>query len=441
MAAVEIIAIDYFVNFLSTQNMTIVSFKHRWVVLFLLVTMVLPIAAIKVKSQSPLALNPPAQTVPASLFGMHIHDALKNWPNVPFSQWRLWDAGVAWGDLEPQPGAWKFELLDRYVDIATKQKVKILLTLGQTPRWASARPNDESPYGNPGWPAEPANLKDWRNYVRTVATRYRGKIRAYEVWNEPDLKSFYSGSVEQMVVLAKEAHTILKQVDPQISVLSPGGTDGTPDFQWQRDYFRRGGGKYADAISQHFYPKSAAPEDLGKYISQMRAVMAEFGLAQPLWNTEAGWLKPGEIAPERQAMAYVARTYLINWASGVQRFYWYAWDNQTAVSLHLTKIDGKTLIPVTNVTNSYTQIQKWLVGAKMHKCGANSTKTWICNLTRKGQPFWIVWNPDRELTFTVPKNWQVRTSRDLYGKDQTLPDSHQISIDFMPVLLSATKLR
>jgi Glycosyl hydrolases family 39 len=440
MAAVEIITIDYFVNFLSNQNMKI-AIDRRWVVLFLLVALVLPISTIEVKSNSPVVFNPPTRIVSANLFGMHIHDALENWPNVPFSQWRLWDAGVAWGDLEAQPGAWKFELLDRYVDIATKQKVNILLTLGQTPRWASARPNDESPYGS-GWPAEPANLKDWRNYVRTIATRYRGKIRNYEIWNEPDLKNFYSGSVEKMVELAKEAHTILKQVDPQITVISPGATDATPDFQWQRDYFRQGGGKYADAISQHFYPKSAAPEDLGKYITQMRAVMAEFGLAQkPLWNTEAGWLKPGEIAPERQAMAYVARTYLINWASGVERFYWYAWDNQTAVSLHLTKIQDKKLIPVTNVTNSYAQIQKWLVGAKMQKCGANATKTWVCNLTRKGQPFWIVWHLDRELNFTIPKNWQVRTIQDLSGKNQTLPDSRQISIDFMPVLLSATKLR
>jgi Glycosyl hydrolase catalytic core len=420
--------------------MPIVRSIQRWIFIFLLVAIAIPIAAIDLKPQSQSTINPPARAIPASLFGMHIHHALENWPNVPFSQWRLWDAYVTWGDLEPEPGAWKFELLDRYVELATKHKVEILLTLGQTPRWAAARPNDESAYGNPGWPAEPANLKDWRNYVRTVATRYRGKIRYYEIWNEPDLKSFYSGSVEKMVELAQAAHTVLKQVDPQIYVLSPGATNGTPNFQWQQDYFRRGGGKYADAIAQHFYPNSAFPEDLGKSITQMKAVMSKAGLAKkPLWNTESGWLKPGEIAPERKAMAQIARTYLINWASGVQRFYWYAWDNQTAVSLHLTKSDGKKLTPVTNVTNSYTQIQQWLVGAKMQTCAPNSAQAWVCNFTRKGQAFWIVWHPDREMTFNVPKNWQVRTVRDLYGKSQPLAGSGQIPIDFAPVLLSPTK--
>ena len=418
--------------------MTIVSFKHLWVVLLLLVAIVLPISATKAKSPPPvLMLKPPTRIVPASLFGMHIHHALETWPNVPFQEWRLWDAGVTWGNLEPQRGVWNFELLDRYVDLAVTKKVKILLTLGQTPRWASVRPNDESPYGNSGWPAEPADLQDWRNYIRTVATRYQGKIRYYEIWNEPDLKGFYTGSVDKMVELAKEAYTILKQVDPTIFVLSPAGTNGTPDLQWQQDFFRRGGGKYADAIAQHFYPESPVPEDLGKFITRMKAIMTTSGLAhKPLWNTEAGWLKPAKIESDRLAMAYVARTYLINWASGVRRFYWYAWDNQTAVSLHFTNSDGKTPTPI---ASSYTQIQKWMVGANMQTCGANSTKTWICRFARQGQPFWIVWNPDRDLTFTIPKHWKVGKVQDLAGTNTTLPDSRQITVDFSPVLLSRTK--
>lgn len=414
-------------------------FKQRWVVICLLVALWVSISATQIASQ-PLpksVMNPPARIVPASLFGMHIHHALKTWPNVPFAEWRLWDAYVTWGDLEPQSGVWKFDMLDRYVDLAAKKKVGILLTLGQTPRWASARPNDESPYGNPGWPAEPANLQDWRNYVRTVATRYKGKIRAYEIWNEPDLKGFYSGSVEKMVELAKEAYTIIKQVDPTISVLSPAATNATPDLRWQQDFFRLGGGKYADAIAQHFYPESPIPEDLGKFIAQMKGIMAASGLAdKPLWNTECGWLKPAVIASDRLAMAYVARAYLINWANGVRRFYWYAWDNQTAVSLHLTNSDGTTPKPV---SRSYTQIQKWMVGAKMQRCAANDTKTWICNFTRQGQPFWIVWNPDRELTFQLPKQWQVRKIQDLSGKTAVLPNSRQITVDFSPILLSGSK--
>lgn len=411
-------------------------FKRGWlVILMLVVGMTLAIAP-KIKSQfSPISLSPPSLVVPASLFGMHIHHSLQTWPNVPFYGWRLWDAYVTWGDLEPQPGVWKFELLDQYVDLAAEKKVEILLTLGQTPQWASARPDDESPY-HPGWPAEPANLQDWRDYIRTVATRYKGKIHYYEIWNEPDLKMFYTGSVDKMVELSREAYTILKQVDPTITVLSPATTNATPDLQWQKDFFGRGGGDYADVIAQHFYPGSPIPEDLAKYIHQMKEVMTEYGLAQkPLWNTESGWLKPTPIESDRKAIAYVARTYLINWAAGVQRFYWYAWDNQAAVSLYFTEVDGKTPTPA---SKSYTQIQSWMIGAQMQQCGPNPDDTWICQFSRQGQRFWIVWNPDQEKTFTVPQDWQVEKIQDLSGKTTALEKSRQITIDYSPVLLSAT---
>ncbi len=414
------------------------GFKRRWVVLLLLMTIftVAVTSTMRAQFSQPLALITAKQTIPASLFGMHVEHSGTTWPNVPFRGWRLWDAGVTWGSLEPQQGAWKFEQLDRYVALATTKKVEILLTLGQTPRWASARPNDESPYENPGWPAEPAQLKDWRNYIRTVATRYKGKIHYYEIWNEPDLKQFYTGSVDKMVELAREAYTIIKQVDNTSIVLSPGATNGTPDFKWQKSFFRQGGGKYADVIAQHFYPQTltSLPEELADYIGQIKAIMAEFGLSgKPLWNTEAGWLKPFKFQSDRQAMAYVARSYLINWASGVQRLYWYAWDNKYAVSLFFTQSDAKTPTPI---TKSYAQIYKWMVGAQLQQCKPNADKTWICDLSRQGRPFWIVWNSERELTFTVPKNWKIRKIQDLTGKNTALSTSRQIPIDLAPVRLS-----
>jgi beta-glucosidase/6-phospho-beta-glucosidase/beta-galactosidase len=41
----------------------------------------------------------------------------------------------------------------------------------------------------------------WRTFVRAVATRYKGQIEAYEIWNEPNLKMFWTGSVEQLVTI------------------------------------------------------------------------------------------------------------------------------------------------------------------------------------------------------------------------------------------------
>ena len=131
----------------------------------------------------PMTLTPPSAPVPASLFGMPIHyvvspkgtDRLPPWPRVPVPAWRLWDARVTWPDLEPNKGQWRFENLDRSGALAEAHHTEVLLTLGLTPRWASARPQEPSGYA-PGYAAEPKDIEDWRTFVRTVATRYNGRI-------------------------------------------------------------------------------------------------------------------------------------------------------------------------------------------------------------------------------------------------------------------------
>src|ERR671935_1766283 len=87
---------------------------------------------------------PPPEPVPASYFGLHIHRATPTarfpsasaWPWVGFATWRLWDALVAWPDLEPEAGRWSFETLDRDVALAESRGVEVLLPLGLSPRWA-----------------------------------------------------------------------------------------------------------------------------------------------------------------------------------------------------------------------------------------------------------------------------------------------------------------
>lgn len=144
----------------------------------------------------------------------------ESFPPVNFKSLRLWDAQTTWLLLEPQKGQWDFTILDRFVNEAVARNQNITPVLGQSPTWASARPGDVS-YNGKGAPAEPRDIQDWRNYVSTVATRYRGKIKFYEIWNEPNDRTFYTGSIPKMVELTNEAAAVLKRVDPTITVISP----------------------------------------------------------------------------------------------------------------------------------------------------------------------------------------------------------------------------
>jgi beta-glucosidase/6-phospho-beta-glucosidase/beta-galactosidase len=131
-----------------------------------------------------------SEGVPPEFFGLHIHhldvpykQGVSSWPFTPFGSWRLFGAYVQWDDLEPQKGQWNFRRLDWYVEEAGRHGIELLLTLGRTPQWASARPNED----RKGSAAEPASIEDWKNYVRTLSRRYKGRIKYYEVWNEPRL--------------------------------------------------------------------------------------------------------------------------------------------------------------------------------------------------------------------------------------------------------------
>jgi len=376
--------------------------RFRSQLLFAVVTLVL-----LVNSDFAADLVTPTATIPEAYFGLHIHHLDRPtptpWPAIPVPEWRLWDADVTWPDLEPARGQWQFERFDRYISLAQKHGTGILLTLGGSPHWASVRPGIPTE-SQAGFSAEP-NLEDWRDYVKTVSSRYKGRIQAYEIWNEPNLKQFYGGTTDQMVVLTKEASQIIHSVDAHAIVVSPSATAnyGVP---WFTEFLKKGGGEYVDVIGYHFYvnPQTLLPEDMVPVIEKVRQVISENGLGnKPLWNTETGWAPPAAIASDEVAAGYLARSYILSWAAGVQRFYWYAWDNR-AMAIVTYKEDEHT---ITEAGRAYEVIERWLVGARMDSLTKNADQTWICQLTRSGKKEWIVWSPYANGKFDVPAAWHV----------------------------------
>jgi hypothetical protein len=393
----------------------------------------------------PAAIPEREGPIPREYWGLHIHGALSvsTWP-VEFGAWRLWDTKIsAWPDLEPQPGQWRFDALDRYVDLAEQHGVEILLPLAMTPTWISARPGEPSWYGS-GATAEPADLQLWREYVGTVARRYRGRVRHYEIWNEPNLKQFYTGSTATMVELARAAYTVLKAIDPAIVVVSPAATErgGVP---WLEEYLRRGGAAYADVIGYHFYVAPGPPEDMVPFIQRVRQVLRRHGVSKPLWNTEVGWMiesRQAAVTPrggqglfsrafsEEAAAAFLVRAFILNWALGVDRLYWYGWDTRL---MGLLEPDGATLkLP----GRAYEGVQRWLRAARVRGCEADSDQRWSCAITRgDGSPAWIVWSVKGPSELAIPAAWKVRRAHDVRGAARDVAPGERTAIGPLPILL------
>jgi hypothetical protein len=321
--------------------------------------------------------------------------------------------------------------------------VEIILPLGLSPQWASARPTEPSAYGL-GNAAEPANINDWITYVSAVANRYKGRIHYYELWNEVNLSGFYSGSVDEMVTLAQTAYQTLKSIDPSITFLSPSCVANDSRVAWFQEYLQKGGGQYADVLNYHFYVSPNAPEAMVPFIGNIEQIIAANGLSgKPLWNSESGWYiqnQSGTVAPmgsfsvvlsSDQASAYVARSYVLNWASGIDRFCWYAWDNY---NMGLVEQDGVTL---KSPAIAYGQVYSWLTGARMISCGQNSQGTWVARIVEaNGHAARIVWNAAQTVTMQAPAEWNALTVKDLTGNSTAVTDG-QLTLGPMPVLVES----
>jgi hypothetical protein len=381
-----------------------------------------------------LVLTPAAVPVPPSFFALNIlfHPLNKvPWPEVPFGGWRL--SHVNWADLQPQKDNWYFVLLDRYADWGQQHNTEILMALTYTPRWASSAPDaptDVETGNPPGLSGPPRDMEDWRIFVRTVATRYKGRIHVYEIWNEPNRPQSWVGDVDTLIAMTKEARKILKQVDAQNIVVAP-APEEEKGLPWLNEFLRKGGAQYVDVIAYHFYVGAKPPEDIVPLIQKVQSAMAKYHTGErPLWNTEAGWLGPTTL-PADLAAAYVARAYLLNWAAGVSRFYWYAWENHHGTLVELTEKDNKTLTPA---GKAFGTIEEWMTGSVMSRCARSSDGMWVCDSQKNGIPAHIVWNPAGNHTLQVPHEWNAGLMKTLSG-EQARIQNESVTVGIQPILI------
>ncbi len=348
------------------------------------------------------------------------------WPQSNFGTWRLWDqAGTTWAALEPQKGVWNYTLLDKAVEDAQAHNVQIDFVLGQSPTWASARPDDFSYYGA-GAAAEPKDNQDWIDYLRNVATRYKGRIFNYEMWNEPNDPNFYTGSVAKLVELTQLARDTLKAVDPRIKlILSAPYSTG-----YLQQYLAAGAGQYADVIAYHIY--NNPPEDDARLLADLRTVKQANGVAgKPLWITEGG--TGDTTTPSAKGAGLLARKYLVEMLYGSSRFNWYTWGPGFNLSLATTNADQTAATPAGLALGA---LEGWLVGAQIQTTAVDPRRNWTVQLqTPDGLPGYIVWNPRGANNWPVPAGFVPKEIRDLAGNTRPVSGSTSIAVAAEPVLI------
>jgi len=389
-----------------------------------------------------LLANFAAGQIPQNYFGMEAnHAGTTNWPSVNFSAIRIYDNGAAWSALNPAPGSYNWDPLDSWLNLAGAHDADVLYTFGRTPKWAISGTctGGYAPYG---CAEPPASMTDWDDFVRAIATHAAGRIKYWEMWNEPaETGVSWTGGIPTLVTMTQHANAIIKSIDPSAVIVSPGTDRNTPTASycnqvlgvscgsnWTAAYLAAGAKGYVDVIAFHGYV-GPVPENVIGAIQLQTAAMAASGVASlPLWDTEDSWGMNTQITSSSQRAAFVARKYLIERSYGVSRLYWNSWDS-AALGTLWSSTSG-----IQPAGTAYGQVSKWLTGATLSSpCAMSPDSTWTCVLTRAGgYEAEVIWNSATTKSYMFPPQFQQY--RTLAGAVNPLTGS-SVSIDQTPILM------
>lgn len=219
----------------------------------------------------------------------------------------------AWRDIEDiKKGAYNWYFPDLIVDEVEEAGLELLVRIDRQPFWS------QGPGAGLYLNGPPKDLADFHDFCHVLATRYEGRIRAYQVWNEPNLSREWGNgepNAAEYVELLQVCYTGIKAADPEAIIISAGlaptGIDlplAIPDERYLQEMYAAGAGSFFDVLGLNapgykappeLSPDQAAQSGLGwgehrtfafRHVEDMRAIMEANGDAEKqVAILEVGW--------------------------------------------------------------------------------------------------------------------------------------------------------
>ena len=217
----------------------------------------------------------------------------------------------------PAKSAW--DKYDQIVDLADKYGMELIVRISTPPSWSRARGDEVGTF------APPDDYEDFGDFVYTLVERYRGRIRYYQIWNEPNIYpewGSYAISPEQYTELLKVGATRARQADPEVVIIAgalastialqpaaPPPNNALNDLIFLQRMYDAGAAPYFDIMAMQAYGLWSGPTDRRmqprvmnygrpQYVRDL--MVANGDASKPIWISEMAWnAVPDEVADKR----------------------------------------------------------------------------------------------------------------------------------------------
>jgi hypothetical protein len=249
---------------------------------------------------------------------------------------------VEWRSMEPSQGQIDYAYLDSIVSILDAGGHQIMLTVTTTPVWARTSPNETGP---------PDDLTDFTTFIGVLAEHYAGRVDAYQIWDEPNLRRNWNCENRMCdtdyLALLGQAYEVIKAADPDTLVVTAGlaptryndHVNAINDRLYLETLYANGVADISDAIGAHPGGWANPPdaecceasagvlthfEDDSFYflanLNAYREIMMRYGDSEtPIWVTKFGWGTSEDTSPPRDLYVFVTYTSLAEQASYIPR--------------------------------------------------------------------------------------------------------------------------
>jgi hypothetical protein len=221
---------------------------------------------------------------------------------------------IAWGGVEPGKGSFNWTNYDEVADLLHSEGLNISQVMDFAPQWSFEN--------NPG-PA-PQDLTGVYRFLKAAVDRYKGKIQAWEMWNEvdkgwPTLGDTYSAELKAAYLGAKDA-------DPDVLVL-PSSFSAHTMLPFAANMGECQVQDYFDVLDLHRYHEPRGHASTVKAYNS-----AVQNKSKPVWLTETNlllWPSEGNNkkllghVEQLRACRYIPRAAATLLSSGLERIFFF----------------------------------------------------------------------------------------------------------------------